>query len=122
MIRVALFDTKQPSVNFMDIEDNLQTYYDLINCTTIDITHAFGCDVICDDEGLLKQNQKPSYIEVLNDEIIRVLVGNIIFASHDDEGNTVSLTDSQIRNLKRAKIMVKNHKNNPQYVLVELHE
>lgn len=57
-----------------------------------------GIDIYADDEGLLKENPKVTML-VLDDKkqnVEDVLVGNLILAGHDGEGNTISLTDEQI--------------------------
>ena len=57
-----------------------------------------GIDIYADDEGLLKADPKISMV-VLNREngsIESVLVGNLIFVSHDEEGNTKGLTKEQL--------------------------
>ena len=58
-----------------------------------------GVDIFADDEGLLKPNPKTTLI--ITDKknrmkVLTCLVGNLIFVSHDDEGNTLGLTDEQI--------------------------
>jgi len=58
-----------------------------------------GIDIYADDEGLLKANPKPSvFVMSKNDahKIEAVLVGNLVFVSCDDEGNTKGLTQEQI--------------------------
>ena len=57
-----------------------------------------GVDIFADDEGLLKPNPKTTLI--ITDKknrmkVLTCLVGNLIFVSHDDEGNTLGLTDEQ---------------------------
>ena len=55
-------------------------------------------DIYADDEGLLKADPKISML-VLNREhgnIESVLVGNLVFLSHDEEGNTKGLTQEQL--------------------------
>ena len=62
-----------------------------------------GVDIFADDEGLLKPNPKTTLI--ITDKknrmkVLTCLVGNLIFVSHDDEGNTLGLTDKQIAFIK----------------------
>lgn len=57
-----------------------------------------GIDIYADDEGLLKENPKVTML-ILDDKhqnVERILVGNLVLAGHDGEGNTISLTDEQI--------------------------
>ena len=62
-----------------------------------------GIDIYADDEGLLKVDPKTTLI--ITDKknrmkVLMCLVGNLIFVSHDDEGNTLGLTDEQIAFIK----------------------
>ena len=72
-----------------------------------------GIDIYADDEGLLKADPKISMV-VLNREngsIESVLVGNLIFVGHDEEGNTKGLTQEQLdfiyEHLARVSFSVK---------------
>ena len=56
-------------------------------------------DIFADDEGLLKADPKTTLIITDKEnrmKVLTALVGNLVFVSHDDEGNTLSLTDEQI--------------------------
>ena len=58
-----------------------------------------GVDIFADDEGLLKADPITTLLitEKKNPmKVLTYLVGNLIFVSHDDEGNTLGLTDEQI--------------------------
>lgn len=73
----------------MNIENDLETFYRLINCRTIDIVtrsvHGKKVSIICDDEGLFEENPQISAVGCGN------LVGNLIFTGlPDEDGN---LTD-----------------------------
>lgn len=62
-----------------------------------------GIDVFADDEGLLKADPKTTLIitdKKKRMKVLTCLVGNLIFVSHDDEGNTLGLTDKQIAFIK----------------------
>jgi hypothetical protein len=64
--------------------------------------HKFSCnniDVIINEEGKLIGGLKPE-IAVVNEErgnILDIVYGNCIFASHDEDGNTVGLTKEQMQ-------------------------
>lgn len=83
----------------------LNDYYKHLKCDCFDIaTRRIGnkyFDVFVDDCGLFKDNPIPSVLdrEQLPD-VIPMLVGNCIFANHDIEGNTTSLTDDDISVIK----------------------
>lgn len=56
-------------------------------------------DVIINEEGKLIKGLKPE-IAVVNEKqgnILDIVYGNCVFASHDEEGNTVGLTEEQIQ-------------------------
>lgn len=56
-------------------------------------------DVIINEEGKFIEGLKPE-IAMVNGEtksILDVVYGNCIFASHDEEGNTIGLNDEQIK-------------------------
>ena len=62
-----------------------------------------GIDIFADDEGLLKADPKTTLI--ITDKknrmkVLTALVGNLIFVSHDGEGNTLGLTDEQVEFIK----------------------
>ena len=60
----------------------------------------YDIDIFVDDEGLLKADPKTTLIITDKEnrmKVLTALVGNLIFVSHDDEGNTIGLTDNQIK-------------------------
>ena len=62
-------------------------------------------DIFADDEGLLKADPKTTLIITDKEnrmKVLTALVGNLVFVSHDDEGNTLGLTDEQI-------VFIKDH-------------
>lgn len=75
------------------INGDLNTYYDLLECDTIDITSIkFGdkfYDIICDDEGLFKPD---NHVSICSSEGSPMIVGNIIVCNHNEEGEETSLS------------------------------
>jgi hypothetical protein len=57
-----------------------------------------GIDVIINDEGKFIEDCKPEIAIVDGDtkQVLDVVHGNCIFASHDEEGNTIGLTEEQL--------------------------
>ncbi len=96
MIKVGVFDEKTREFSIMEIEDSLDDYYKIIGCNYIDIVERkiFGkwFDVICDDEGLLKENPTVTAIDA---GFNPMLVGTLIFAHHDAEGHMTSIEDEE---------------------------
>jgi len=76
----------------------LEDYYRLMEVDIIDIVarkiNGKYYDIICDDEGLLKEQPIPT---VFDTEKQPMLFGNIIIAGlADEEGNMTDLTDEDI--------------------------
>lgn len=97
-----LIDPINGTSGVVDFVDKLDVLYKLLNCDRIDITvrnvGKFEYDVVCDDEGLLRDKVIPTAFDENNEP---VLVGNLLFCNHDDEGNLSSITDGQIEELER---------------------
>ena len=88
-----------------EITPTLETYYDMLHCDTIDIVNRgfTNCkrrfDIICDDNGLYADDVR---ISAIDDRGRAMLVGALLVVGEaDDEGNETSLTDEDIRVLKR---------------------
>lgn len=69
-------------------------------------------DAWINEEGKLIELDH-NILMVKNGKVLDVLVGNVMFASHNDEGDTVSLSESQIKYIKSLyqpkKYMDKNY-------------
>lgn len=61
-----------------------------------------GIDVIINEEGKFIEGLKPEIAVVKNgtNQVLDLVMGNCIFASHDEEGNTTELNDKQIKIIK----------------------
>lgn len=81
--------------------NELNDYYEHLKCDCFDIAcRKIGdkyFDMFVDDVGLFKDSPIPS---VFDTEMNPMLVGNVIIANHDMEGNTTSLTDEDIAIIK----------------------
>lgn len=57
-----------------------------------------GIDIYADDEGLLKPEPFVNILVLTEDrkKVAAVLVGNLVFTSYDDEGNSKGLSQEQI--------------------------
>lgn len=60
-------------------------------------------DTIINEEGKYIDGLKPeiALIDSNTKKILDVVYGNCIFASHDEEGNTIALNDEQIKIIKQ---------------------
>lgn len=101
-MKTVLLDVYKEKVGIGNIEANLDCYYRLLDCTSIDIvTRKIGgkwFDIVCDDEGLFREPQK---VSAINDMGEPMLVGNLLFFHNDGEGNLTGLEDEDIEHLKR---------------------
>lgn len=59
-----------------------------------------GIDIYCNEEGKIL-NMTPSIRVKTRNETIDIIHGNVLFAGVDKNGNTVSLTDTQIDLIKK---------------------
>lgn len=91
----VLIDVEKEMVGPVEIPNDLDAFYKVLNCGCIDIvTRRIGdskkaYDIVCDDEGLLKEPQKISAVDSAGNA---QLVGNIfITGTADAEGNLTSL-------------------------------
>lgn len=98
MINVFLLDVYNETISTIDIEPNdLDTLYEKLNCRCIDIVtrtvDGTQFDIVCDDEGLFHE---PCKISAVGKDGRPMLVGNLIFAHHDAEGNLTGLEDGDM--------------------------
>ena len=88
---------------FVEIQDELQTYYDLIGCDLIDITprRVNGADyeIVCDDEGLLKSEP---IITAVSSEGRPQLVGGLVVLLNGGDGELAGLKSEDVLRLTNA--------------------
>jgi hypothetical protein len=101
-MKVLIFDENKQELIEKDIENELDTFYEIIGCRCIDIPRrkvgGKYFDIIVDDEGLLKD--APRCTAVDPNTLDSMLFGTLIFTNSDDEGNTVGLSDEDIKLIK----------------------
>lgn len=111
MANMLLLDVEKQELR--EVECNgLEDYYKEIDCRCIDIKEVFiinrntkksmYIDVIYDDEFLLTNNRKiPSVLYITERNGLETfLLGNVIFARHNKNGEIESLTDEQLEFIK----------------------
>lgn len=112
MIKVVVLDTKAEETNqyqVREIENDLDTYYDIIGCRCIDIpqrkigNHYY--DIIVDDEGLLQSDPIISAVDKTGSPM---LVGTLIVCQSNEEGETIGLTDEEIEEVRKNVHKVTN--------------
>lgn len=64
-----------------------------------DVFRNKGIDVIINEEGKLIEGLKAEIVIVSEEHgnILDIVYGNCIFASHDEEGETIGLTEEQVQ-------------------------
>lgn len=91
--------------NELVFHDTLENIYKILDVETINVAVRkignFTYDIICDDEGLLKDSLPSAVTD--KDEV--QFVGNLLLVNHDEEGNFTSLTDEQIEDLGKHLVM-----------------
>lgn len=91
------FLVNEDKAEMVEIEEKLQSYYDVLNCDCIDVAvreiDGKEFDIICDDEGLFKQDQ---IVTAVNEAMQPQLVGAILVVQHDGQGDFQSLTDGEV--------------------------
>ena len=79
------------------VDGSLSDYYKVLNCDCFDITRrkigGSYFDIMCDDEGLLKDDYM---VSAFDSNMNPCLVGNLLVVKHDREGNTISLKDREL--------------------------
>ena len=78
-------------------------------------------DVIINEEGKFIEGLKPEIAVIKNgtNQILDLVMGNCIFVSHDEEGNTTELNEEQIKVInEKLKIKVRLSDKNGNHFLV----
>ena len=79
--------------------NSYKDFYPLLECDTFEIpSRKFNgkqLDIYCDEEGRYKEN-KPSIITKSDGRVVEIIWGNVFIVSHNDEGETISLTEEEI--------------------------
>jgi hypothetical protein len=96
-IIVGIFDGQTNNIRYELVDNDLFTWYKLINCDCIDITQFAGYDCICDDEALLHGEPKPTILRYDNyDNLVSAIYGTVVICrSYNEELDT--LTDDDIK-------------------------
>ena len=111
IIKVGIVDFREhemlePTLGFREIKNTLPTLQAIIGgkIEIPFISRAFtdmGINIIINEEGKLL-DLKPSiiFVDKQKNEVVDTVHGNVIFASHDEEGNIISLSSKQIEFIK----------------------
>ena len=102
MARMLVLDVNECKVYEKDC-NCLQDYYSAIKCNTIDIVRRqIGgryFDIIVDDEAALKPEDE-IYVGAIDSNRHIALLGSLVFANHDEDGNETDLSDQDIEHIR----------------------
>lgn len=105
MIDVMLL--KEGKLQKIQIENSLKTLQECVG-GLIEIPYISqvfsenGIDIIINEEGKFIEGLRPEILLMHNGEVQDIVLGNCVFAGHDDEGETIGLTDRQIKIIEEA--------------------
>lgn len=91
------FETKEIQNELEDLQKIVGGYIEVPFLT--ETFRNNGIDVIINEEGKFIEGLRPEIAIVDKDtnRVLDVVMGNCIFASHDEEGETVALTEEQYK-------------------------
>ena len=112
-------DTKNKTASAITVDDELETYYKLLDCKWIEIApRKIGntlVNIICDEEGLLKQDPLMSAVDSIGNGM---LAGSLFITGlADDEGDLTSLTEEDQKQVL-GKCMVLPTRQHPEGLMM----
>ena len=107
-MRVFVIDVNAGTYYTDDIQDDIKSYYKIIDCQLIDIAELeidnTTFDVIYDDEGMfVKNGARPSVVDK-NDNVR--MVGTVIFCYFNKNGDEIGLNDGDAATLNKYMLRV----------------
>lgn len=91
------FETKEITNELEDLQKIVGGYIEVPFLTETFTKN--GIDVIINEEGKFIEGLRPeiAVVDKNTNQVLDVVMGNCIFASHDEEGETIPLTEEQYR-------------------------
>ena len=115
--RVLVFDGCFHEATISD--NSIDEIYAELECDCFDIAYrkvgGKYFDIFCDDIGLFREDPQ---ITMVSPDGKPMLVGNLLFANHDSEGNTTSLSDDDINTIIHALAFALSHDGTPHVVVI----
>lgn len=112
MAVVLVLDVKEDKLRVAECKE-LEDFYRELDADMLDIARrnigGKAYDIFVDDIGLFRENP---VVSAITKDLEPMLVGNLIFANHDVEGNTTSLTDEDMARILGNIVQVST-KNRP---------
>lgn len=102
MLKGVLIDVNEPRVKVMGVNDDLSSFYSILDCSCIDIVtrtiDGKEFTFVCDDEGLLKANSIPSAFSSTGTPM---LVGSLFIVTENSKtGQLQSLSLDDVKYIK----------------------
>ena len=89
-------DVEKQTIEKCTLENSLEAFYHALNCGSIEcptrVISGMHVIVVCDGEGLLKENQKPA---VIGFDHVEVIVGNVFLCKFDGVDDFTSMTEEE---------------------------
>lgn len=91
------FETKEITNELQDLQKIVGGYIEVPFLS--ETLRENGIDVIINEEGKFIEGLRPeiAIVDRNTNQVLDVVMGNCIFASHDEEGETVPLTEKQYK-------------------------
>lgn len=91
------FETKEITNELEDLQKIVGGYIEIPFLTETFTKN--GIDVIINEEGKFIEGLRPeiAVVDRNTNQVLDVVMGNCIFASHDEEGETIPLTEEQYK-------------------------
>lgn len=91
------FETKEITNELQDLQKIVGGYIEVPFLTETFTKN--GIDVIINEEGKFIEGLRPeiAIVDRNTNQVLDVVMGNCIFASHDEEGETIPLTEEQYK-------------------------
>lgn len=98
-LKGLLLDTTTQKAAIVEIEDSLESFYERLHCSTIDIVDAKIGDeiysVVCDDEAAIRDI--PQVVSFVSRR--RILINSIFICKCNSEGELISVSSEDEKNL-----------------------
>ncbi|PDY14191.1 hypothetical protein COO16_04310 [Bacillus pseudomycoides] len=100
-IRIARLNQNQKLLKVVEVENKLHVFQKIVDGYIECVRITPEIDLWCNAECLLREDLNLNVLLVHQGEPFSYIKGNVYFASHDDEGNTTSLSDEHIQELQK---------------------
>ena len=118
MATVLVLDVKDNDVKPVQCSE-LDDFYRELDADVFDIaSRKIGgkyYDIFCDDMGLYREDP---VISAISPKMEPMLVGNLVFANHDDAGETTSLTEDDMDRIVHNLFLIRQVGDDKEHMVV----